>query len=1553
MASRAASSEHHPSYAGVADPCAAPSPSSPRCANNGAAGVPATAMVTTVIHMTATEDDEENKAQGSADDGAGTDTARTAADAAAAEAHGRTRGTGAATAGEDDHTTLWADEVKTFTAYESTSAALRRLPARTAPAGKAVCKGQRSSDVKKSRAEASATRAGASALSSLPSAAPSGTVRGGVGQRAACTSNTPADAAMERKASAPVLTVVSPPSSRFQVPPPPSSQTARFPAVHAPPHTSLHRGEESVNGRPRAADQDRKDVTEVVGVHGDESDGSLEEDVAARVLFSLQQKDGMIDHLTRAVETLRDENTVLRSSCAAAAEANVAPPPSASGSAVSPDRVKISSPSWPATPVRWWKTEHDGSQGPERIGDAIVEKKPLQASSSLSAAHAAVSTIDALQRTLAEKEAELEGLRARVVTHGRAQVSRDVGAPPATPPVEHSSGDSLASDARGAPSASLSAAEAVAQARIAQLEWQLENVQQEKREDTHTLRDHIDHLTRELHRKSRDMARQQRQHKLELTALQQEVEALANQLEEQIRASACAAAGAPSRESEAEQAMELRRQLAQAKAREALLLSESAAAQQRWLRELKEQTSLLDEVRADAAQEEARNESRVQQQQQRHEAQVLRYQSALAHAQRELSELRAVHQRTEEMVSEQRQQLQLVSHDIAAAALERAHDEQRAARAEQQVALLHQQLRQAEATISSQEAELETLRQSRQDEAAASFALQEEEHAALLKRVEGCMKGSEAVESALLTAEQCKQEMASQLARALEERNEYHRLYREASVQAQAQLLEQQQLLSEGNDVLCRRLREAEQDLTHRTAALETTQRELRAMQQRMLTLEDELARSEAAQHQLGEELQAAQARHEAQTEQLVHAKESLKDALHAQLATMGKLRRKEQRLSSQQAAAQRAMERRQEEQRVLQGIADLLWPPAVPLLPTCVRASAVGSRDVSRVASLPPPQLLRSAAAVAPGGFPALSRSALLVLERGANISTRKSCRIVQRQCASRADALTAGGTDVGVDAEGGDVRSAVCPSRSASQVPSTAASVVMSAVSSADAPVASLDDGGVALEEQQLQVALSAQEGEGRTAATETDLPVLRLLRAIHDAVEQMCAAYTAAQHELGTKRAAVRTLVKERKAQQAQLEELRATLQEQQHRAERLRRDAAESARAEFQSKLEEAKRTWRERHEADMVFQQRSSSEQHRRAVGEVLKACAEYVQAEIIAFAQLLPTTLSVGLATAVAASAARAREEVLRHVHQEHWCSSSAPSAAHHFLWGHGYGAQAPHTSTAAGGAADESLLSWGLEVQPEVQAECDAIVRDVLGMAGGWADLKSAVLVASSTAAADNPAGGAPPSTALPPPQTCAFVYDPAVASSTAPPAAESAWRLLVSAEAAGLSAEEVAELKEVIHAHLTRSFSALKAVASLSSLAGVAASVSEHRACEERQDVDGDAPRASSSLKGASGSIQSTTAKGMTAGGESTAALRVTALPRWMRSRGAFIHQASPLLPFSGTRETVGKSTPPKRTAVEEAATAPVPLHHEQPRLLALLLDACVAQVLERLIA
>ncbi|GET86767.1 hypothetical protein, unknown function [Leishmania tarentolae] len=1597
MAGNDPSHEQRPFYRGAADPFIVPSPSSSRSSANDAAGMPTAATATTVIHMNDAEDDDKSKSQESVVVDAGTGMALTSA----AEAPESRRGAQATTAGVGGNEAFWSDRVETVRAYQLASAALRRLPTRTAPVDEDICKRQRTDEMTMAQVETSATHAGVRAPPSPPpSAAPLGTIFDDADQPTARTSNASPQTPKAEKVRVAVLTAVSPSSSRFQVPP---LQAVRMHAVQPSLRTPSEKGDESValttsegesansaNANCHMDSRDSGDAVESVSVHDDE------DDVATRVLVSLHRKDDMIRHLTQAVEALQEENAALCSIRAAARQADAVSPPAATGLALSSDGVKTSSPSWPSTPVRWWKKQeaplsdrdprlHDDSQGVEGSGrDNVKEYHPPHSSPSLSAAHAAVSTITALQCALAEKEAELEALRSQGAPRDKEKRSREFSVPAEGPSLVYNAGDSLISSARGTAAASPSAVEAVAEARVAQLEWQLQNVQQEKQEDMHTLRDHIDHLTRELHRKSRDMERQQRRHKLELAALQQEVTRLVDQLEDQIQVSSNAPAAPPlRRESEAGQVMELQRELAQAKAREALLLNERVATQQRWLQELAEQKRLLDEARADAAQEEARQESRVQQerqlvekaahqQRQELEEQVCQYKEALEQAKRELSALRVVHERTEETVSQQRHQLQLTSQDIATATLERVHDEQRAAHAEEQIRLLHQKLRQAEATITSQQAELESLRQAREDEAAAALALQEEEHTALLKHVKGCLKGSEAVESALLAVENSRRATASQLACALEERNEYHRLYREASVQAQAQLLEQQQLLSEGSDLMCRRLQEAQADLVERTEALETAQRELQAVQQRMQSLKDELTRSEAAQRQLGEELHAAQARHEAQTAQLVHAKEGLKDALHAQLATMSKLRRKEKQLHSQHAAAQRAMERRQEEQRALQGIVDLLWSPTVSVSAMSLRASGVATHESSRVLSLPPLQILTGAATLEPGGSPAMSRRTLAMLERSANISTRRSYQIQKQRSVGVARASAAGGHS---DAEIGSAEVTGSPSRSASLVSSATASVMMSAVSWDDVPATSLSDGDTALEERhraaasaleegdmsakskaagspkvprharvegdlsalakQLQGSVIAHKDERRRAATDADLSVLHFLRAIRDAIQQMCTAYTAVQHELCTKRTAVRALVKERKAQQAQLEELRATLQEQRHKAERLRRDAVQSIHAESQAELEKVCRAWQDKYEAGMQAHLHTYEEQLRRAVAEVLKACAENVQAELIVFIQLLPTTLSAGLEKAAVVSAERTREE-LREGRNPCWCSPSTRGGAHDLVVDHGHSTQAPHASTAAN--ADVSLLSLRPDLQPEVQAECDTIIRDVLHMEGGWADLMSAVLVASSNAAAEDASGGVLPSTgerrASPPPPAAA--------------AAEQAQRTGASTADALWSAEEMAELKEVIHAHVMSSFSALTAVVLPSLLAGVRTSISRSWASEERQGMDEHAGGAPATVGGASGGPKSTSARGAASGEELAAAL-----PRWMRSLRRCTSPATSSSHLARVKKTGSTSTPPRSAAVADMPVSWVPQHYQPSRLLALLLDACVAHVHAQLLA
>ncbi|KAK7202258.1 hypothetical protein NESM_000296800 [Novymonas esmeraldas] len=1128
--------------------------------------------------------------------------------------------------GGADHARQWPDRVEGVTAAELAAAVLqRRPPARAAP----------------ELLDAGATPATASVESTSPRGPP-----------ARQTSSFTATAA-----------AVSP-SSRFRVPPSPSKQQQQqaMAASHDDVHGHTPVGEDGDDRHRSAADEHSNASTDVTAEEEDEE----EEDVAARVLFSLHAKDDVIQQLTRTVAALREENRTLRGPAAA-----VAVEVREEGAATT------SSPSWPATPVRWWRTNHAGGQdgGPaDRLGS-----RPEQQ-------HAA-EELEALQSALVAKEEELSALRA-----SEAELRRRTEEP-------------LLANAL---LASSTAAAQTAQARVAQLEWQLETLQQDKKEDTHTLRDHIAHLTRELHRRSHEMTRQQRQHKQELTALHGEVAALADQLEKDRSVAArTAAQTAPPREADGAmwRVAALQRTLEATAAREAELRADAAATQQRWQQELLEQEALLEEARTHAAREEAQREQRLQhaerqaqvaaqQQVQQLEAQLRQRDAALATAHRDLAALRAVHERTEATVAEQRTQLQHVTRDLAAAALEREHDEQRAARVEEQLSLLHQRWREATATVAAREAELQALQQARDDEAAVTLAQRDEDSRQLLRRVEGCMQGSEALEAALLQAESGRRELAAQLAQALAERDDYHRLHREASVQAQAQLVEQQQLLSEGHDVVCRRLHEVQQDLSLRTEALEATQRELRAAEQRAQALGSAVERADAAQEQLADDLREAAAQHAALTEKLVHTSAALKAALHAQLSVTGQLHRAERRLRSQQVAAQRVEEQRAEVLRAVESVAAVLWPPtgALPTRPS------------------PAPALLSQRAA-------------------GGGVVASPAARVSGEACESRSTSAA-----------------------------SSASSTADSANTSAAAPSLRSGAGACCAWRPPPTAAAPSDSASTPSHASRRPMSAMPLLRRIRDAVEVLCAAHAAAQDELGTRRTAVRTLLAGRKAQQAQLEELRTSLEEQRHKTARLHREAVQALRTESQAELEKVDRAWRERHEAGLARQLLSAQTQQQRAVAASIEACAAHVQAELIVFIQSIPAGLRDGLAAAVAAHA--------------------PPRTA--------AACDVPRGSADAAAAAPAQPV-WGLDVHPDLQEECDAIVRGVLGLEGGWAGLASAVVLADST--------------------TPAAV--PAAASTGAPhDVLESG-----GAAAACWSAGEVAELGEVMRAYLIRAWSALPA--------------------------------------------------------------------------------------------------------------------------------------------
>jgi hypothetical protein len=1515
--------------------------------------------------------------------------------------------------------------------YQLASAALRRLPARPAPSASAAVPSTNRRGITGAPANLESSNgktvngetrtAGVSAPPSrFRELQPPPPLRSFAQSMDDQPSSPPPPPPPHASSSSPVSGRGAASPGRFQVPPlPPQESATSFPPAaapapsaphqHAPQQQQHQQGASSPSLSARHSGDAARSGTSLSHSSGRSGeDGGAEEDeedVAARVLSSLKQKDTLIQRLTRAVSALEQENASLRqrgraTRTAAAADgvsATLTPPRATAqarllesvDAATTPEAQRVlrrsparaddwppltRSPSLPTTPMRWWKEKpfasvqgeptsttdelqtsgHD-STFPRKEGGGATVGSP---SHSLAAAHAAVDTVVALQAALAEKDAALAEVTAELArlhaSEGPAPsprvpsaVGEDVSASAAVleKPMDASAHPNPANTA--APSVLTAALEA-AQARIASLEYQLDTMQEEKREDQRTMREHIDHLTRELHGKTKESRRQERQHKLELEGLQREVTALADQLDEQLRAATAVSASVDATARDV-----LQRQLAEARVREERLLHESAAAQHQWTQELEEQKRLVDIARKAAAraaegqthsrtQEDEEELRQLRQQQQQAEAEAQQWRLRAEQAQHDLAELRAVHQHTEEVVAVQRAELQELTEALATATLQHIHDEQRAAQVERQLEVHRQQLRHLEAELTSKDTEVEQLRQERSEEVDRLLREQDSEHHKLLKQVEGCMKGSEAVEGALLEAEARRREVAAQLTRVVIERDELHCRLRDSSVQARTQLLEQHQLFQEGQTALQQRLVETQQQLEDCSGALKATQQELRVLRDKLPLLEAAQAAASEEQERQDAKLQEAELTNAQLTTRLVETKEALKDALQAQLSTTNSLSKAERQARALRDGARRAEERRAEEQIALRRVVELLMggegQPTPSVMTAVIRGShktltesarARGGRDAHL--TLPEEEVVeddedddgaattpRSPPSVASQGSSATAESVTMSAVDGApELITDSTIPASSAQ----GGAVGAGRGD-GVDGSGRrhDTRAPhslppplnaslqeetslkparqqhhTALSRTADNTILPSATTTLKCISRS-----TLHDPSLLL--------LSSREGK-------EELCVVRTLASIHDAVQQLLRAHSAAIDELCTKRTAVRTLVAERKAQSAALAKAQRALQEQQSDAERQRRDLAKALRAEAKSALEDLKRELDERHAAALAQSLAAERQRCEEQQQQQSECCAHRVCAQLIGFVKELPTTVytsisALALPAVVAPTAGETKMlEQDQRVPRASQTSATGCGIPYHDYRGYPCHAsytplQQPPYATAATAATAVVPSRYS---PPGVEAECDLIAREVLGIAGGWADL-------SRAAAADD---AVPPF----PPQPPAYVgimrrgdaaveYDTTVDAPHTSELPETRWTATVALRKSAVwEAKEVAELQEVMDAYLRR--------------------------CCTSRIVDGGASVAPQRGKGRDAEVD-------TDKEEEEEPLVAMGLRWWMESLRKSDSAAAPAATTTTPRKPGNRL---QKTQTSTAAATSLP----EAEPLALLLNACVAHAME----
>lgn len=1268
-----------------------------------------------------------------------------------------------------------------LTTYQLASAALRRLPARPPP----TTQQQEVAQDKVGRINQG------TASSAAPAATPSLSLQATSVHRDGLSS--------PLTSSLPTATS---PGSRFRVPPPSASPsslsptaTATAPAAHARSFSPASQAR-AVSHSERYEYVDEEEQHEV-----DEEEE--EEDVAARVLLSLQHKDDVIGQLSHAMEVLRAENEALRRRAGAAPASS--PLPTVTGVKIitkeetgrvsnnntnthtTPEKQRVrregthgvsllpttASPSPPVTPVRWWKqpktdlaaTATATISAEERGDDADitgerrttradvsnnVHTSPLPSRASFSAAHAAVETVAALQTALTQREAELAAVTAQLVqlqTRHREECSStsstaseggddDAGATARVINKGHRSEEESGMSA-------MQAALDAAHAHAARLEYQLESLQEEKREDQRTLREHIDHLSRELKTKDKELRRQERQHKLELAGLQREVSALADQLEGQLRTATAVGTSSVSQQDA------LQRQVVEARQRETAMRREHAAAQQQWRTEVEEQKTMLDALRRQVRETEAQVHTRTEQeaalvqrlsaQQQQLEAQLCEWKANAAQAQTSLAELRSVHQRTEEVVAVQRAEARELAESLATTTLQHAHAEQQVVQLEGQVQLLQQQVRQLAVDAAAREEEIAELRHTKETEVSEMLQQHDDEYRHLLRQVEGCMKGSEAVENALLTAEAQRREVVSQLTQALADKDAVHQRLRETSVQAQAQLLEQQQLFQEVQAALQERCTRTQQQLAEESSALQAAQQELHDTQSVLRQQEEEAAELAKDKTQLSGQLRSAEEAASQLTARLVDAKETLKDTLQSQLLTTRQLQRVEQQRRTLQEAAQRAAERQVRERDALQKVVSLLKGDAT------TQASTLSTRhDRSRLSTTT--------------SVPARTRGALLNrTEKKVNVAyghknmndnTARICHL-EVNSSSRASSASA-------SASASSSASSSSSSSSILAASSTVESVPMSAVdtiSTTRTPPSSVchdarDTAGMHHSRrtaraslQRIHVTQEASIVKSSEGAMETS--TLSALAALHHDLQHLLHAHRTQGNELNTKRLAVRTLVQERKLQQQALEAARKALIDQRSDAEKHQQDLTLALRAEAQSAIDKLTSEAEGRHTSAMECQRDALTQQHTQQLQHLQQRCATLIGTQLTCFLKELPQTVHNAFAnvTVFAAAVAPTASDMAA---QAHATGGDAPCCVHRdshapllrsspppFAYSGAVNSGGPLVVLQPKGSCHQPDEDAEAATAHAVEAECDEIARELLGLAGGWADLTTAAAAA------------------------------------------------------------------------------------------------------------------------------------------------------------------------------------------------------------------------------
>lgn len=406
--------------------------------------------------------------------------------------------------------------------------------------------------------------------------------------------------------------------------------------------------------------------------------------------------------------------------------------------------------------------------------------------------------------------------------------------------------------------------------RATHLQRQIEDLLHTKQQDVSVLREHIDHLQRELRDKSKEVKTRAKAHQQELAALQKEIQLLGEQFDAPSPATAARA--------------QLTDELEWAKHRELQVQRQCERLQRQWVEELEAQKRIVDELQA------ASHVNRTALTQQAVWGRTQEAEATQAKADLQLMRVRLTgyeeaHARAEAEITRLRQDAQELTQSLAEATIRLTNHEQRSIAHEEEIHRLEDALQDARVTIAQKESEILQGREDATQQLQSHIAEEGARHSSVLSQIEGCAKSSERLEAALRTAELKRKEMEVAARTAADERDDARLQLRQSQAQSRKEMLEHQQLAATIVSFHQQKVTEAEDALREQTATAQHLREDMASAHNTIESLHHELSLT-VAKCNKEEGLRAQLVSGEQKIEEaLVQTKNELKEALTGNLA--------------------------------------------------------------------------------------------------------------------------------------------------------------------------------------------------------------------------------------------------------------------------------------------------------------------------------------------------------------------------------------------------------------------------------------------------------------------------------------------------------------------------------------------------------------------------------------------------------------------------------------------------------------------------------------------